>query len=263
MISAGLAGCVDVDEGVRIISCTYDSGDAAAVKAVDHFRKSRMKDAVLVRWHGVKELVRTDPSPFSANAKIVTIARDSAEFEDVNTKFRAQLNGQIADYNKPHAPAINFRLVEAQRIDNPTLTANFESCAKKIAERAKTSGGESDQKEWARERTGFHGTRPAAIPGIARHGLLRVEHTSGLNTSRSTDPGWFGDSKSGVYLSQHPDYTFKYSNATQDPLSVGEEVQIIMFRVVIGKSLRIPTIAKGMKPSHGYDSHSSPHGSEW
>ncbi len=73
------------------------------------------------------------------------------------------------------------------------------------------------------------GTRESAVLKIAKTGLLRVGHP--LNPSKSTDPGWFGSPKHGIYLARNADYSLKYCNDLA-PLRPEEAVKLLMFKVV-------------------------------
>jgi hypothetical protein len=88
---------------------------------------------------------------------------------------------------------LSFRLLSVERVDNPALSARFEAKASAL----KALGRSADE---VKVRWAFHGTRESALQNIAQFGLLRIAHPSGLNPSKSTDPGYFGDPKSGVYL---------------------------------------------------------------
>jgi hypothetical protein len=107
------------------------------------------------------------------------------------------INGQHEDYNelriKKGLKPLSFRLLSVERIDNPLLSARFDSKASAL----KALGRSADE---VKVRWAFHGTRESALHSIATYGLLRVAHPSGLNPSKSTDPGYFGDPKCGVYL---------------------------------------------------------------
>jgi hypothetical protein len=107
------------------------------------------------------------------------------------------MSGQHEDYNsariKKGMKPLTFRLSSAERIDNPLLSARFDLKCSVLKAMGRTA---DDLKvRWA-----FHGTRESALIGIATYGLLRIAHSSGLNPSKSTDPGFFGDPKEGVYL---------------------------------------------------------------
>jgi hypothetical protein len=54
----------------------------------------------------------------------------------------------------------------------------------------------------------------------------------------------------------------QYSNQL-DALDVGDTCQVVMFRVVPGNSLHIKQRTPGLKPTDGYDSHSSSNQQEW
>jgi hypothetical protein len=163
-------------------------------------------------------------------------------------EFKANLNGHIDDYTthrtKANKAPISFRVTEVQEIKNQVLAKRFEKCREALK-----ANGRSDEE--LKVRFGFHGTfeslpagvprsitgfpaplkgtRPSNIAKIARYGLLRIGHP--LNPSESTDEGWFGSPKHGVYLSRYADYTLKYSNDLA-PLEPAEGVEIIMFKVV-------------------------------
>jgi hypothetical protein len=47
------------------------------------------------------------------------------------------------------------------------------------------------------------------------------------------------------------------------PIEAGEKVKVVMCYVLPGKSLRIEKMTKGLKPTAGYDSHSSSNFQEW
>eukprot|EP01012_Entosiphon_sulcatum_P011992 TRINITY_DN17463_c0_g1_i3.p1 TRINITY_DN17463_c0_g1~~TRINITY_DN17463_c0_g1_i3.p1 ORF type:complete len:162 (+),score=26.08 TRINITY_DN17463_c0_g1_i3:25-486(+) len=111
-----------------------------------------------------------------------------------------------------------------------------------------------------RERTVYHGCHPANVMRITTNGLLRVGHP--LNPSSSTDAGYFGDPRFGVYVSQYPDYTLKYTNGLKYP-DLGERLRIIMLRAIPGKAYQFPTWRPGVLPTPGFDSHLSSQGQEW
>ena len=90
--------------------------------------------------------------------------------------------------------------------------------------------------------------------------MLPVGHPD--NPSRSTDPGWFGDCRRGMYFGTSGDYCLKYCNAGV-PLELGQEVQLLMYKVLPGKTFRFEGVDTGCAPKEGYDSHMSPGLLEW
>jgi hypothetical protein len=48
-----------------------------------------------------------------------------------------------------------------------------------------------------------------------------------------------------------------------DALSEGESARVVMFRMIPGKSLHVQKKSLAMKPTAGYDSHSSANFLEW
>jgi hypothetical protein len=94
------------------------------------------------------------------------------------------MTGQHEDYNalriQKGLKPLTFRLLAAEQIDNPLLSAGFDD--KIAALKAAGRTAEELKVKWA-----FHGTRESALKGIATYGLLRVGHSSGLNLSKATD----------------------------------------------------------------------------
>lgn len=190
-------------------------------------------------------------------AILKNIDRDTDEFWRLEDVLSGNMNGQNQDYNesriKQGKRPLSFVLVAAQRIDNPVLESRFEVKKKQIAE----SRGAKD----ARERYAFHGPHPSKIQAISNTGLLPFGHV--LNSSKAcVDAGWFGSCRKGVYVSRYADYTLKYCNQGK-PLNPGEKCRTILFRCMPGLSKHIEKVCEGMDPTPGFDSHSSPHYSEW
>lgn len=192
-----------------------------------------------------------------AVATLKPVLRTDDEFDTVNVHFKASLIGRLDDYvevrRKQGKGPLTFRLSAVQAIVNPTLSARFENDRTRLAALGRSA-------EQLKLKYAFHGTRATNIPRIAKHGLLRVGHA--LNPSTSTDAGWFGSPKEGVYLSQHCDYALKYSNDLV-PLNEGDRVDVVMFRVVTGRYLHVPTETPAMSATAGYDSHASANFLEW
>ena len=159
--------------------------------------------------------------------------------------------GQNADYVASRILAgkkpLTFRLTSVTAIDNTLLLARFQRECKRLEALGRTA-------DELKPRTGFHGTRSANVPKIAASGLLRVGHPQ--NPSQRTDKGWFGSPEHGVYLSRYATYALKYAN-DQAPLQPGEEVALLMFRLVVGRVYHLPHVTPGVMPTAGYDSHSS------
>ena len=103
-------------------------------------------------------------------------------------------------------------------------------------------------------------SRPEAIALICKNGLLKIGHPN--NPSPSTDPGYFGDPRSGVYVGQCSDYVLKYSNALL-PVASGQTVKIILYKVRPGRVFHCNQVEMGREPEPGHDSHESPHSLEW
>jgi hypothetical protein len=72
-----------------------------------------------------------------------------------------------------------------------------------------------------RVEKGFHGSHANNLRPIATNGLLRVGHPQ--NPSQRIDPGYFGSTDKGIYVSRYVDYCLKYANGLE-PLLPGNEV---------------------------------------
>eukprot|EP00727_Mastigamoeba_balamuthi_P003627 m51a1_g13261 hypothetical protein (207) ;mRNA; r:1904-2524 len=159
---------------------------------------------------------------------------------------------------------LTFVVAGAWAVSNATLERWFvrrQAYMRDVLRRA-------EDKEELDVRVAFHGTARENVRSICRSGLLRVGHP--LNPSRSTDPGFFGDPHHGVYASRFVEYTLQYSNmeVTPDgvvpvPVSEGQKVAIVMFKCLPGRTLHMQELAGAVRPTPGYDSHSSPQWSEW
>eukprot|EP00727_Mastigamoeba_balamuthi_P008526 m51a1_g4296 hypothetical protein (824) ;mRNA; r:419047-422247 len=158
---------------------------------------------------------------------------------------------------------IIFVVTAAWEVRNPTLEAWYERRREYMG---KELGRTEDEME---ERVAFHGTKEGNIGAICDNGLLRVGHP--LNPSRSTDAGFFGDPRYGVYASRFVEYALQYSNVAtasdgiESPmaLSEGDKVRIVMFKVLPGRTMHMESFVGAVGPTAGYDSHSSPQWSEW
>ena len=156
--------------------------------------------------------------------------------------------------------------MELQAVHNPTLESRFNQFCKALSLVFEPLG-------WSRSdvfpRMVFHGCPYSSLKSICDKGLLRAGHP--LNPTRSTDSGWFGNNKKGIYVSDSEnhflvfvfssclelDYCAKYSNGMK-PLEVGETAWLPAFRAVFGRSFHVPTVSFGRAPEPHFLSHSSP-----
>eukprot|EP01103_Thecamoeba_quadrilineata_P000561 TRINITY_DN10489_c0_g1_i1.p1 TRINITY_DN10489_c0_g1~~TRINITY_DN10489_c0_g1_i1.p1 ORF type:complete len:328 (-),score=7.43 TRINITY_DN10489_c0_g1_i1:94-1077(-) len=190
-------------------------------------------------------------------AHFFEIEAKSDDFQDIETIVKANLNNQIEDYVEKRIKLglnpISFHLKSAISVTNIPLKMRFQNKKEEMISSDRT-------KHETKERYSFHGTDPKNLISICNHGLLKVGHHK--NPSESTDPGWFGDPKQGVYVGKYADYSLKYSNGLI-PLKEGESAKLIVFKTLPGKSFHIPYITPSADPTPGYDSHSSPNFMEW
>jgi len=190
-------------------------------------------------------------------ADLIPIRVDSEEFSRMSEKIMACVNGHNDDYTRQRAikglRPTTFQVIGLTRIVNKTLQHRFE-----LARAWLTRQGRSAAE--LKVKIAFHGTRTENIPKICQTGLLRIGHP--LNSSASTDDGYFGSPKHGVNVSAYVDYVLKYSNG-QIPMQPDTELTVLMFVVLPGRSKHIPKMTMGMLPSAGYDSHSSANHLEW
>eukprot|EP00727_Mastigamoeba_balamuthi_P003230 m51a1_g12904 hypothetical protein (992) ;mRNA; f:48-3166 len=97
-----------------------------------------------------------------------------------------------------------FVVTAAWEVRNPVLESWYEARRRHMTGVLRRTG------EALEERVAFHGTRECNVGPICDKGLLRVGHP--LNPSHSTDTGFFGDPRCGVYASRFVEYTLQYSN---------------------------------------------------
>lgn len=190
---------------------------------------------------------------------IFNVDSKSAEFETLKSDFFMDLQGVNSDYvgNRimKGLPPLCFHLISAKKIHNPELYNSFQEFKKQIAIQQNEDG--SIYKVYR----GYHGTQSSNLEKIALNGLLRIGHPN--NPSTSTDPGYFGDPRYGIYIGRYIEYTFKYTRRPLQPLSPGDKVKILRFKIFPGKSIHIKNINLGMAPTKGYHSHQSPNHLEW
>eukprot|EP00727_Mastigamoeba_balamuthi_P012687 m51a1_g8040 hypothetical protein (776) ;mRNA; r:61760-65362 len=197
-------------------------------------------------------------------SSVLVVRKELAKFE---RSFRQYYQMHHEDYTPTRIrqgklPLV-FVVAAAWEVRNPVLEAWYEARRRFMAEELRRTEEELE------ERVAFHGTLERNVGPICDHGLLRVGHP--LNPSHSTDTGFFGDPRRGVYASRFVEYTLQYSNCrvASDghefpcPVSEGDSVKIVMFKALPGLSLHMKSVAVAVPPTAGYDSHSSPQWAEW
>ena len=154
--------------------------------------------------------------PFFADARGIS---DAMAKQHAATLFLASLAG-----TDPYPRSrIGFEVVAVRAAANEALARAFRACRRELEGRGRRGAELAEQ--WA-----FVGCPDALVEPICAHGLLPVGHP--LNPSRSTDPGWFGDCRRGVYVGTCGDYVLKYCKRPMAPLEAGEEVRVIVFKVL-------------------------------
>jgi serine/threonine protein kinase len=143
---------------------------------------------------------------------------------------------------------------EEERSEYAQLESAFQQCRRLLQDQLGRSGAQLEQ------RYAFAGCKPEVIASICKNGLLKIGHAK--NPSTSTDEGWFGDPRAGVYVGQCSDYVLKYSNHLL-PLQSGDTVKIILFKVLPGRVFHCDKVEMGRKLEPDHDSHESPHSLEW
>jgi hypothetical protein len=110
----------------------------------------------------------------------------------------------------------------------------------------------------------FHGCRALNVgtmdaqtevkDGLARRGVV----PAGMSQSKTTDDGWFGDNKKGVYVAKNLKYCLKYANpAGWKPVCAGETVKVLMLELLPGKVKEMSRRQPGCPPTPNYDCHLS------
>ena len=167
---------------------------------------------------------------------------------------RARFFGSLAGTEPYPQLRLGFEVTGVRGVASPELSHKFDACREELKRRGRQ--GPELAEHWA-----FAGCPPAALDSICANGLLPVGHP--LNPSQSTDEGFFGHPRYGVYLGTCGDYVLKYSKRPIDPLAEGEEVDIIVFKVLPGRVYQCHGVEMGCRPKEGFDCHRSPHLLEW
>ena len=262
---------------LRSIRCSPPVAPAAAASAAAKTAAARRDAASLAE----RPEIVAEPTHASVcgAAGIETL---SAEFTALvgneRTTFdrtlRMHFQGHHEDYCQKRIlagkPPLTFEVVAAYRVRNASLERLFE------ARRARMAGALGRTDAELGERVAFHGTRPDNVDRICALGLLRSGHAwasaSGAGAVHpSTDPGYFGDSRLGVYACCYVEYALQYSNARiaasgrQVPVPVceGDVARVVMFKVLPGRTRRLERALGPIPPTDGCDSHMSPSGIEW
>eukprot|EP00727_Mastigamoeba_balamuthi_P008718 m51a1_g4469 putative serine threonine kinase (712) ;mRNA; f:233437-239200 len=192
--------------------------------------------------------------PDGCNAHLARLIQQCWEVEELTGKDLKQFQRLLPshfqmhheDYNeariKQNKAPLTFIALRAWRVHNATLESWFE------ARRAfmRDALGRSEDDDELEERVAFHGTREENIADICAHGLLRVGHP--LNPSSSTDPGYFGDPRCGVYTSRFVEYTLQYSNTipaadgSTIPTPLGEVLILLLVLTLIANAAFVPAL---------------------
>jgi hypothetical protein len=120
--------------------------------------------------------------------------------------------------------------------------------------------GDSKDKSLVEETWGFHGTSEYSIQRIAKEGFKHPDELKTKTVSKKKsknkvellDEGYFGK---GIYFSLYSDYAMWYSEER-------ESSQILMCKLLTGKSYQCTGRMDGQGRVVGYDSHYSPKGNE-
>jgi len=150
----------------------------------------------------------------------------------------------------------NFVIKSIGLIVNPKISTAYDS--RRVEMQAASVTKAPVNEEW-----GFHGTSETSIQGIAATGfkmpdeLKKMQQAKGKATAKKEkvtflDDGYFG---SGLYFSLYSDYALFYSEERNSS-------QILLCKVLTGKSYKCPDRMDGEGLKKGFDSHYSPQGNE-
>jgi serine/threonine protein kinase len=204
------------------------------------------------------KLLAADPQqrPTAEEALLHPFFADARGISDAIAKRHAEalFLSSLAGTEPYPRKRVGFKVVAVELVESEALACKFDACRAGLERRGR-KGAE------LAEQLAFVGCPAAVVGPICERGLLPVGHPR--NPSRSTDPGWFGDCRQGVYVGKAGDYVLKYSNGLL-PLEVGGEVRVVALRVLPGKVYRCAGVEVGCAPkTPAFDSHESPHGLEW
>ena len=188
-----------------------------------------------------------------------------------STAFHAA-NGGTKPYPEKR---IGFEVLHVESVATAALETKFVACRRMLETGRGRIGVKIDAATGANERFAdqpprsgaelaeawaFVGCGDAVVQPMCDNGRIPPGHP--LNPTPPTDAGWFGDCRRGVYVGTCSDYVLKYSNSMV-PLSVGDEVRVLVFKVLPGKVYKCAGTETGCAPKEGFDSHMSPHDLEW
>eukprot|EP00927_Polykrikos_kofoidii_P033845 TRINITY_DN2869_c0_g1_i2.p1 TRINITY_DN2869_c0_g1~~TRINITY_DN2869_c0_g1_i2.p1 ORF type:complete len:348 (+),score=29.98 TRINITY_DN2869_c0_g1_i2:50-1093(+) len=252
------------DGTAEVIECA-SGGIGFSHKSIRHnFRKCETSGMLRIVSNDVpatdddaRIVVSTDLNLGDAVATLSDVPNNTDEFWNLEEILNAHIHGRNEDYNQSRIlmglKPLCFRLVAAQKVNNPVLSALFE--------RRKLDFETSLPKNEARERHAFHGSHPKNLKSLCDRGLLPHGHE--LNPAKETsDDGWFGSNRKGIYVSRYADYTLKYANRG-GPLSDHDRCTVVMLRCVAGRCFQIEKVEGAIDPTPGYNAHSSPNNLEW
>eukprot|EP00727_Mastigamoeba_balamuthi_P008151 m51a1_g3957 hypothetical protein (1034) ;mRNA; r:350686-354109 len=215
-----------------------------------------------------RSLVYKGPASEPRNVVLYKTVPESslvAQIVEMSGKELRKFQRTLPQYYQKGLNPLIFIATRVWKVTNPLLEDWFER--RRVFMRDVLKRDEA--KDELDIRAAFHGTPSDNIESICHRGLLRIGHP--LNPSRSTDRGWYGDPRYGVYATRFVEYSLQYSHLAMasdgypcpSSLSEGDTVRIVMFKALPGRTCHMDQQSPGVLPQEGYDSHSSPHWTEW
>eukprot|EP00727_Mastigamoeba_balamuthi_P004359 m51a1_g13921 hypothetical protein (503) ;mRNA; f:815184-817066 len=193
------------------------------------------------------------------------VPMEGKELKDFQRSFRQYQLGYHEDYSEKRIKAgkkpMMFEARAVWLVRNATLNEWYDRRLKYMKEHLRRSEDEGELDE----RSAFVGLPEGAIEALCSTGLLRTGHPLLANKHAEQRGGAIGDPSQGVYVWRYLEFALGHSNLQQDdsgelrpaPVAEGQNVKVVLFKVLPGRSLEVAKHAQGMQPTPGYDSHGS------
>ena len=252
------AGCLPMDARRRL----QDKNPDSVLSEPDHGIDLKYELAVACPNHLLRELpLPKMPTLRPHQAAVEEIYRNAFEWLSVEREFSRSLAGL-------YSHRYLFELERIVKVYNGDLERAYEANKARLLSR-----GLAIDDPGLQELVVFHGTQRSRLPAVCTEGLRCGQTSDNVN-----DPGYFGDSRRGVYVTANADYAMYYcADSTRRPSapqpchvchapgmtqSPPDHMAIIVLKCVLGKCNKLDQAAdhrhRGRRPDDGFDSNESP-----
>lgn len=234
--------------------------DLDAIRSPEGLVDPRSLSPAALESHGEPAAAAAD-SGF--RPRFVDVCSESAAFRSITLRLQSQQNHDWLDVLKAHKTAgleeykgVRFQLVRAQRVDYGPTLKEYDNHVASMAAGQLPVASKVVFHGCRRLNTGSVKERASVKHSLATKGLVPWSSSS---EEMQTDVGWFGDSTRGVYVSKHLDYCLKYAHPDRQAVQVGEQLEVLMLKLVPGRIKQLETSSQyaSLPPAPGFDCHES------